>query len=175
MIKQAVLVILIISLHVFAEDVNFEKQIWPILKDKCIKCHGPDQIDKGKLKHAKAGLRLDSAESIKTGSEDGPVIQPGNSKKSSFYKLISLDPEDEDIMPPKGKPLSKKQQLMIKSWIDQGAKFGDWQEHSVKLNSDVIKLLDELVKAGATAMQNAKQHLLYWPNRRRNGDRSEGV
>jgi hypothetical protein len=107
--------------------VHFEKQIWPIVRDTCIKCHGPNYLDsRGRTKKAKEELRLDSKEGILQGSEDGKVVRAGDASKSSFYKLLVLPGDDEDIMPPKGDPLTKPQTDLIKKWIDEGAKFGDW-------------------------------------------------
>ena len=45
--------------------------------------------------------------------------------ESSLYTLTILDPDDDDIMPPKGDPLSKEQTDLLKVWIEQGA---DWPE-----------------------------------------------
>ena len=59
------------------EDSNiifFEKQIRPILVTKCFSCHSEEAKNNGKLK---AGLLLDSAESIIKGGDSGRVISPG--------------------------------------------------------------------------------------------------
>ena len=109
--------------------VHFEKQIWPILKNTCVQCHGPDYIDKkGRTKKAKEELRLDSKEGILKGSEDGRVLRAGDASKSSLYKLLVLPADHDDIMPPKGDPLPKAQTDLIKKWIDEGANFGEWKE-----------------------------------------------
>jgi hypothetical protein len=124
-----------------AEEVSFEKDILPIMKDRCMDCHRAPYKDKrGRVKNPKAGLRFDTAELLMKGSEDEgtytPVIVAGKSAESSFYKLISLDPEDEDIMPPKGDALTKEQQELIKKWIDGGAKLGEWKSETFE---DTVK------------------------------------
>src|SRR5205814_7990213 len=83
-----------------AEDkVDFGKQIVPILKDNCFKCHGAEK--------QKAKLALHTPEAITKGSKDGPIIVKGDPSKSSFYTRVTLPPGHEDIMPPEdeGKPL----------------------------------------------------------------------
>jgi hypothetical protein len=44
----------------------------------------------------------------------------------ALYTLSSLDPDDDDIMPAKGAPLTKKQTDLIKRWIADGCDFGSW-------------------------------------------------
>ncbi len=99
-----------------AEPVVFDTQIRPILEARCYTCHGP--------RKQQAKLRLDSPEAILQGTPDGPVVVPGRAAESLLYKRISLPPDDLDIMPPDGGPLSAEQIAMIQSWIDQGAAFG---------------------------------------------------
>jgi cytochrome c5 len=104
--------------------VDFKKHIMPIIEESCVKCHkAPYKDEKGRLKKPKAGLRLDTVEMIKKGSEEGPVIVAGKPEDSTFYTLVALDPDHDDIMPPKGDPLTKQQIEMIKNWIASGAKF----------------------------------------------------
>ena len=49
--------------------VDFEKQILPILKTSCFKCHEKEHEDNGKIKKPKGGLRLDSAAAITKGGK----------------------------------------------------------------------------------------------------------
>ena len=55
--------------------VDFEKQVWPILENRCIECHKAPYEQAGRVKNPKAGLRLDGAAHIMLGSDDGPVIK----------------------------------------------------------------------------------------------------
>ena len=109
-------------------EIDFVKEVLPVLQDRCLKCHQYPYIDKksGKLKKPKADLLLESAESIMKGAEDGPVVVPGEAKESSLYTLIALPEDDDDIMPPKGDPLTPEQISAIKQWINDGADFGGW-------------------------------------------------
>jgi len=115
---------------------DFALKVWPIFKKRCITCHGPKT--KKKKKNPKGGLRLDTPEWIKKGvveedEDDTAVIVANKSDESSLYKLIILDEDDDDIMPAKGKPLTKKEQKIIKDWIDAGASYKGWvAEDSIK-------------------------------------------
>lgn len=105
-----------------AEDkVDFGKQIVPILKENCFKCHGAEK--------QKAKLALHTPEAITKGSKEGPVLLKGDPAKSTLYTRITLPAGHEDIMPPEdeGKPLKKEQTDLIAAWIKAGADFGDWK------------------------------------------------
>ena len=109
-----------------ADKVDFEKDVKPILKESCIKCHSLDNP----RKKAASGLRLDNKEDAMKGGKSGKSIIPGNAKDSPLYKLllgtVTIDGEDIEAMPKKKKgedfkPLPEKQIEIIKDWIDQGA------------------------------------------------------
>ena len=108
--------------HVAAE-VDFARDIRPILSDHCFHCHGPDEESRG------ADLRLDVKEAMFAPNKDGvTAVHPGNLEKSELWYRITTDDED-DIMPPPKSPkpaLNKRQQALIKDWIESGAK---WAEH----------------------------------------------
>ncbi len=98
------------------EGVTYAADIRPIFEKTCFKCHGPEK--------QKAKLRLDSLEAALKGSENGKVIEAGNSAKSVLVHNIGRIGDEDDWMPPvdKGDPLSKDQVALIRAWIDQGAK-----------------------------------------------------
>jgi hypothetical protein len=111
-----------------ADKVDFEKDVKPIFKESCIKCHS---LDNPKHKAA-SGLRLDTKEDAMKGGKSGKAIIPGNAKDSVLYKIllgtVTVDGEDIDAMPKpkKGehfKPLPDKEIEVIKNWIDQGAEW----------------------------------------------------
>ena len=129
----------IISLAMADEPkVDFQKDIWPIIENNCIKCHREPYMKNGKMKKPKGGLRMDTAELFMKGGDDkkngvdSKIVVPGKPEKSPFYTLPSLKPGDEDIMPPKGDPLTKKELELIKNWIQQGADFGGWKKAKLK-------------------------------------------
>lgn len=90
------------------EETIYAKVVKPILEARCVECHGPDK--------AKAKLRLDAPEHITAG--DGIVVA-GESIESLLIERIGLPEDDEDIMPPKGDPLTKEQIEAISWWIDE--------------------------------------------------------
>jgi mono/diheme cytochrome c family protein len=90
------------------EKVDFAKSVQGVFEARCIDCHGS--------KKQKGDLRLDSQEAA-----FAEVIKPGKSGDSELFKHISLPADHEDIMPPKGDPLTKEQIALIKQWIDEGA------------------------------------------------------
>ncbi|XOV70730.1 MAG: SUMF1/EgtB/PvdO family nonheme iron enzyme [Verrucomicrobiota bacterium] len=110
-----------LSLTIQGQDaVDFSKQVKPILEANCLSCHNPENV--------KGELLMDTRENVIIGGEYGPALEPGKPDKSSLYTLTILDPDDEDIMPPKGDPLTKGQTDILKTWIEQGA---EWPEDVV--------------------------------------------
>src|SRR5277367_433364 len=102
-----------------AQTVDFAKQIRPMFAESCYKCHGGD-------KH-KGGLQLDSAAAILKGGKDDISVTPGDLTKSDLYARVTADKDADERMPPKGAMLAKAQTDLIKQWIGEGAKFGDWK------------------------------------------------
>jgi hypothetical protein len=110
--------VLAVTTSALAQDkVDFQKEILPILRDSCVKCHGPEK--------QKAKLRLDSKADAMKGGKNGAVIKPGDSAGSEAYKRIILPKGNDDVMPNEGEPLTKAQTDLIKAWIDQGANWPD--------------------------------------------------
>ncbi len=82
--------------------LSFNRDIRPILADKCFKCHGPD------ARQRKGKLRLDDERAAKAPAGSGSVaIVPGKIDESELYARITAD-DPEERMPPKdsGKSLS---------------------------------------------------------------------
>src|SRR6185503_5093649 len=84
-----------------AEKVDFNSEVKPILESTCVSCHAGDK--------PKGGLRLDTRAAAIQGGEHGAALAPGKPKMSPLYTSTILPPGDDDIMPPKGDPLSKEQ------------------------------------------------------------------
>jgi hypothetical protein len=110
--------------------VSFEKDILPVFKERCFDCHQAPRDVNGKKKEPKAGLRLDAPWAILKGSENGPVLKPKESGKSSLYEVLTVPADDDMHMPPKGDPLTAEQIKLVKQWIDEGASFGNWEGNS---------------------------------------------
>ena len=117
-----------------ADKVDFGTQIYPILKQNCLSCHAATYVDSasGRNKKPKAGLRLDTTELIAKGylnadDEQVKAVVPGRPDESPIYIKTTLPADHDDIMPPKGDPLTKMQQDLIKRWISEGAHFGSFK------------------------------------------------
>lgn len=112
--------------------VDFFKDIQPILETKCLDCHKGAKV--------KGGLRLDTlADAMKGGKDDGPAVQPGRPGESALLKRVTSKDEDE-IMPPKGNPLTPEQVAALTTWIKEGA---HWPEMKVE-NTTMTALCDDL-------------------------------
>src|SRR3954452_8991531 len=72
------------------DTLDFNFAIRPILSDRCLTCHGPDQ------RARKADLRLDVAASA---LESGAIV-PGKPDESELIRRVSLPESDPDHMPP---------------------------------------------------------------------------
>ena len=106
--------------------VDFEKQVLPFLKERCLDCHQAPRTVDGKLKKPKGELRLDTPAEIMKGGENGSVLTPKASSKSSLFEVVTLPKDDDKHMPPKGDPLTPQEVALLRTWIDEGADFGNW-------------------------------------------------
>ena len=67
-------------------------------------------------------MALDTYEAVLKGNLDGEIIGSWSPRREYPYVVITLDPDDSEIMPPKGDPLSTEEIEPLKKWIDEGAK-----------------------------------------------------
>ena len=103
-------------------EINFARDVQPILADNCYFCHGPDGNQR------KADLRLDALDP-KLGpfaARDGySIIAPKNLDDSVLIMRITSDDPDVKMPPPAAnRHVTDKQIETIKRWIEQGAKWG---------------------------------------------------
>ena len=103
-------------------EVDFARDIQPILNENCIECHGGVK--------AAGNLSFIYEESVINfkGKSDYTVVTPGNLEESEMYFRITTEDEDDHMPPPEDhKALSTEQINLIKQWIEQGAKWsGHW-------------------------------------------------
>ncbi|MCU0709534.1 MAG: DUF1549 domain-containing protein, partial [Pirellula sp.] len=100
------------------ETLSFNRDIRPILADKCFACHGFDE------KKREAGLRLDSFEGATSDRDGVRAIVPGDLQASAAWqRILSQDP-DEVMPPPEShKNLKPEEKELIRRWIELGAPF----------------------------------------------------
>ncbi len=100
-----------------AADIDFERDIRPLLARSCTGCHAGEQ--------AKSGLRLDiRSEAFRGGNGHGAAIVPGRSDASPLVQFVRGD--DDLRMPPPDAgfpPLSVAETLLLAAWVDAGAKW----------------------------------------------------
>src|SRR5918993_2662139 len=96
-----------------ARDVDYTKDVKPLLQQNCYSCHGPEV--------QQAGLRLDLRQNALRGGDYGPVIVAGKSAESKLiHRLANGDGGMQ--MPPTG-ALMPEEIGILRAWIDQGADF----------------------------------------------------
>ncbi|MFT4547509.1 MAG: hypothetical protein ACI9UA_002737 [Pseudoalteromonas tetraodonis] len=100
------------------KGIDFNRDIRPILSDKCFACHGPDNS------HREADLRLDTQEGATEVIDGRRAIVPGDAEKSAMFQRITTKDED-DVMPPRKthKEVSPSEIAMLKQWIEAGAEY----------------------------------------------------
>ena len=103
--------------------VDFNRDVRPILSDRCFACHGPDAEDR------QAGLRLDLRAAATAALESGvTAVVPGDPAASALAERItSTDPDL--VMPPPhiGKPITPAEAEILRRWIAAGAEYqGHW-------------------------------------------------
>ncbi|HKQ80415.1 MAG TPA: PSD1 and planctomycete cytochrome C domain-containing protein, partial [Blastocatellia bacterium] len=106
-----------------AQEVQFNRDIRPLLSNRCFYCHGPDE------KNRKAGLRLDTFEGATKDRGGYRAIAPGKPEESELLRRVtSHDPSEMMPPPPAKKPTITAQEAeLLRRWIAQGAKYqGHW-------------------------------------------------
>ena len=114
-----------LALSSSSKEISFNRDIRPILSNKCFACHGPDEDKR------KSDLRLD----LSDGSDgayrikDGvTALKPGSLEGSELWHRVITDDVDEIMPPPKAKkkPLTKEEQELIRKWIESGATYANF-------------------------------------------------
>ena len=100
-----------------AAEVDFVRDVRPILQQHCYACHGEEK--------QKNGLRLDiKSEAFKGGDGYGPSVVPGEVEESPLLEMVQS--EDEDLrMPPEGEGLSATEIATLTRWVKRGARWPD--------------------------------------------------
>ena len=102
-------------------EINFNRDVRPILSDKCFHCHGPDEAAR------KGDLRLDDVVAVKADRDGHVVVSPGDPEGSELIRRITSNDESEMMPPPESKkPLTEKEKLTLRTWVAEGA---IWSQH----------------------------------------------
>lgn len=98
--------------------IEFNRDIRPILSDKCFVCHGPDSAKR------KAGLRLDQRDSAIAERDDSRAIAPGDSDRSELVRrILTRDPDLQMPPPDSTLKLTAAEIALLQRWIDAGAEY----------------------------------------------------
>lgn len=89
--------------------VDFNRHIAPLLRDRCLQCHGPEQ--------SKADFRVDDPEIF------FQYVEPEDIESSFLYTDYLLSQDPDMLMPPPshGGPLEASEIALIRLWIEEGA------------------------------------------------------
>jgi len=103
------------------KTVRFNRDIRPLLSDRCYKCHGPDSTQR------KADLRLDTKAGLFAKRGDvTPVVPLKTAASELLRRITSPDPDVKMPPPTSGRKLSKAEIALIRKWVAQGA---NWEPH----------------------------------------------
>ena len=118
--RAAILMLVLVSAGA-SSNIDFQRDVRPILASNCFQCHGPDTGTR------QAGLRLDTREGLFVDRKTGPVVLAGKPEASRLYQRIS-EPKPALRMPPPQahKNLTATQIGILRAWIEQGAV---WEQH----------------------------------------------
>jgi mono/diheme cytochrome c family protein len=102
-----------------AAPPQFESDVQPILKAKCVRCHGTEKT--------RGGLDLSTRDALFRGGDSGPVVVAHRPEESRLFDLVH-----KKEMPPGGKDgLTPNELDAIRNWIGAGALSGSPQTASV--------------------------------------------
>lgn len=142
--KIAKIALLTMTLAHAAEDkVDFQREVRPILSDKCFFCHGTDPETR------EADLRLDTPEGAYENLGGYAAVVPGKVKESEMYLRITSTKKKEMMPPPEShKSLSPKEIETLTKWIEQGAEYEEhWAYQAVeKVAAPAGREIDHFVK-----------------------------
>lgn len=110
-------------IEAISAEVEYNRDVRPILSDRCFQCHGPDSANR------KAGVRLDLAEAAyaniaKEGAVPRRAIVPGEPEQSEMLKRVFSHDSDEIMPPPESKiSLTEEQKTTLRQWVAEGAQY----------------------------------------------------
>jgi len=94
--------------------IDFNRDIRPILSDRCFACHGPDANAR------KADLRLDQRQAA---IDAGALVPDSAARSPLISRILSTDPEIMMPPPRHNKPLTAEQKQLLQRWVDAGAEY----------------------------------------------------
>ena len=105
-----------------AAEVDFGRDVLPILSQNCFQCHGPDEEQR------QADLRLDTSAGARRDLGGYAAVVPNNTGESVLIERVTSSDPDLVMPPPDSgkKTLSDAQVATLRQWLDEGA---EYQQH----------------------------------------------
>jgi hypothetical protein len=90
--------------------VSYERDVWPVLEQTCLRCHSEKKKD--------GGLNMSTRALMLKGGHSGPAFVPGDIRRSLMLELLEFD----EMPPRKEMPRVTKEQLQtLRNWVAAGA------------------------------------------------------
>ena len=138
-----------------AEQFVYADIVKPILERRCVQCH--------KESKSKGKFRMDTYDLLVKGGKEGSGLEPGKSAESNILIRMLLPKDDDEHMPPEGKPDIEKHEIaVVKWWIDNGAD----PKKSIKefeVPAEIKEALAKLTPGGAVASSDDTESAAHAP------------
>ena len=116
-----------LSTVLLAADVDFRRDVRPILTNACYACHGPDSEQRQGGDAETGGLHFDSRSGAFVDLGGYFAIVPGEPDRSEMIRRINTNDPDQQMPPPDhARQLTRREKQVLADWIRQGA---NWEEH----------------------------------------------
>ena len=99
------------------KPVSFAADVLPILKTRCVECHAP-----GGSGYEASGLDLRDYAGLMKGTKYGPIVIPGDPLVSNLNVVVEGRAAPEIRMPHHRNPLFSRETLILRRWVEEGAK-----------------------------------------------------
>ena len=136
MIRYGLLITFVVASAARADEIDFNRDVRPILSDMCSQCHGPDANAR------QADLRLDTKAGLFTKHGNVIPVVPKHPEQSELIRRITANDPDERMPPADSNlKLSKKQVDILTQWVKSGAEWkGHWSfEPPIKTKVPTVK------------------------------------
>ena len=133
-----VCILLLVSGTANGQNVDFNRDVRPILSENCFACHGPD----GEAR--KGDLRLDIEEEARKDFGGYFALVPQQPEQSEVWLRVDTDDEDDIMPPPKAKKtLTAAEKSILKRWIEQGANYAKHWAYVAPEKAELPKIQEE--------------------------------
>lgn len=145
-------------------DLDFNRDIRPILSNHCFRCHGPDEAERAG--GGANGLRLDVPEGLREDLGGHFAVVPGRPDESELLARVSSD-DDSLLMPPpeSGTRLTADEIARLRQWIKDGATYSQHWSYVVPQRPSIPELTDPAAQAW---IKNPIDHFIWQRLRQEN-------